>query len=330
MAIARLHRWSLRQEQAEVSRLARAFAVSIAVHLVIFGCYYTGRKYGVWQNLQWPSWLKPVEKLAEVLKKKPPQPIAHQEPPLMFVEVNPEQATTEAPKDAKYYSSQNAKAANPEPAKETDAPKITGKQTQIVRTEDVVPQKFTPLQPSKPATPSKEEQPEMKAKPAQTPGDLTLAKPEDKPKTDEGKENQSRPRTIKEALARRHEHRLFGEKMKEEGGVPRRGAVSFDTRATPYGEYDDALIQAIQARWYSLLDQRDYASDSRGKVVLQFVLHYDGRVSDMNIAENTAGEVLGLICRKSVEDNSPFASWPSDMRRMLGDTRHIQFTFYYN
>ncbi len=118
--------------------------------------------------------------------------------------------------------------------------------------------------------------------------------------------------------------------MKQDGGVDRRGSVSFDTRATPYGEYDDAMIQAIQDRWYGLLDQRDYASDSRGRVVLQFVLHFDGRVSDMNIAENTAGEVLGLICRKAVEDNSPFAPWPSDMRRMLGETRHIQFTFYYN
>lgn len=329
MAIARLPRWSLRQEQAELSRLARAFVFSIILHLVVFGGYYTGRKYGVWQNLQWPAWLKPVEKLAEVLKKKPATPPTPQEAPLMFVEVNPEQATAEPPKDAKYYSSMNSKAANPEPDQK-EAPKVTGNQTQVVRTEDVPPQKFVPLQPSKPSPPSREEEPEMKAKPAQPTGDLTLAKPEDRPKPDEGQDKQSRPRTIKEALARRHDRRLFGEKIKQEGGMQRRGAVSFDTRATPYGEYDDALIQAIQDRWYSLLEQRDYASDSRGKVVLQFVLHYDGRVSDMNIAENTAGEVLGLICRKSVEDNSPFASWPSDMRRMLGDTRHIQFTFYYN
>ena len=200
----------------------------------------------------------------------------------------------------------------------------------MVRTEDVPPQKFAPLQPSKPTPPAKEEQPEQIAKPKPAVGDLALAKPEDKPKVDEGEAKQSRPRTVKEALARPQNRRLIGEKMKQEGGVPRRGGISFDTRSTPYGEYDDALIQAIQDHWYSLLEQRDYASDSRGKVVLKFVLHYDGRVSDMSIAENTAGEVLGLICRKSVEDNSPFASWPTDMRRMLGDLRHIQFTFYYN
>jgi hypothetical protein len=49
----------------------------------------------------------------------------------------------------------------------------------------------------------------------------------------------------------------------------------------------------------------------------------------MDMAENTVGDVLGLICQKAVLDPAPFAVWPSDMRRTLGDTRHIRFTFYY-
>ena len=49
----------------------------------------------------------------------------------------------------------------------------------------------------------------------------------------------------------------------------------------------------------------------------------------MKVAESTAGEVLSLICQKAVLDPAPFATWPSDMRRTLGDTRNIQFTFYY-
>ena len=119
--------------------------------------------------------------------------------------------------------------------------------------------------------------------------------------------------------------------MKQEGGVSRRREMaSLDTKATPFGAYDAALVEAISQRWFTLLDQREYASDSRGKVVLQFRLHFNGRVTDMNVAENTAGEVLGLICQKAVLDPAPFATWPSDMRRTLGETRNIQFTFYYN
>jgi hypothetical protein len=31
-----------------------------------------------------------------------------------------------------------------------------------------------------------------------------------------------------------------------------------------------------------------------------------------------------------VLDPAPFGTWPSDMRRTLGNARNIQFTFYYN
>ncbi len=119
--------------------------------------------------------------------------------------------------------------------------------------------------------------------------------------------------------------------MKQEGGVRRHLEIaSLDAKATLFGAYDRMLVEAITQRWFSLLDQRAYASDSRGKVVLQFHLLYDGRITDMNVSENSAGEVLGLICQKAVLDPAPFPAWPGDMRRAMGDSRSIQFTFYYN
>jgi outer membrane biosynthesis protein TonB len=331
MAIARMPRWSLRLEQAEFSRLAWAFAISLAFHMLVYGGYHTGQKYHLWQNLHW----QPPRILTELLvkKKENPPPPQRQEIPLMFVNVNPAQATAEAPKDAKYYSDKNSRAANPEPDKITEIPKIDGKQTEVVKTESIPREKFTPLQPSRPAQQPQEAQPEVKPKPAYTPGDLTLAKPSPTPRKEDGDANEAkpaRPRTIKEALARQQESRLPGEKLKQDGGVSRRHEMaSLDTKATPFGAYDAALVEAISQRWFTLLDERDYASDSRGKVVLQFRLHYDGRITDMNVADNTAGEVLGLICQKAVLDPAPFAAWPSDMRRTLGDIRSIQFTFYY-
>jgi hypothetical protein len=326
----------LRLEQAEVSRLAWAFAISLALHLLVYGSYYTGKKYNLWQNLHWPAWLQPPKILTDLIKKKPnpPPPQPQQEIPLIFVNVNPAQATADAPKDAKYYSDKNARAANPEPDKITEVPKIDGKQTQVVKTEDIPREKFTPLQPSPPAQTPQEARPDIKPKPAYTPGDLTLAKPAPAPRKTEGDADDARParpRTIREALARLQDSRPPGEKMKQDGGVRRRNEMaSLDTKATPFGAYDAALVEAISQRWFTLLDERDYASDSRGKVVLQFRLHYDGRVTDMNVAESTAGEVLSLICQKAVLDPAPFAAWPSDMRRTLGDIRSIQFTFYYN
>jgi hypothetical protein len=326
-----MSRWSLRLEQAESSRLAWAFTISLALHLLVLGTYYTGKKFNLWENLHWPGWLQPVQALAEVLKKKITPQVQPEEAPLMFVDVSPVQATVEPPKDARFYSDKNSRTANPDTAANSNVPRINGKQTEVPKTEDIPRKEFTPLQPARP-TQAQEAQEEMKTKPALAPGDLTMAKPDLTPRPDQGESPQSRPRTIKEALARQQNNRPPGQKMKQEGGVKRHLDIgsSLDVTATPNGAYDAALIEAIRQRWYSLLDQRDYASDSRGKVVLHFALHYDGRITDMDMADNTAGEVLGLICEKAVLDPAPFAVWPTEMRRMMGDTRNIQFTFYYN
>ena len=78
-----------------------------------------------------------------------------------------------------------------------------------------------------------------------------------------------------------------------------------------------------------MLDSQQFALDRSGKVVLQFRLNYDGTITDMRVAQNTVGDLLGYVCEKAVTDPAPFAKWRTDMRLKLGDSRDIQFTFYY-
>lgn len=342
----------MRQEQAESSRLVWALAISLALHLLFGGGYYLGNKYHVWQTLHWPAWLKPLQTLVQRLQPKtsppPVQPPPQREPPLMFVNVNPVQEVAEPPKQAKFYSNKNSRAANPEATQDSDTPKISGKQTEMVKTEDVPREKYLPLQPVQPTPPApstqpaqppqpapkpltaQQEQPEQKPKAAQAPGDLAMAKPEPTPRTGEGQAPKPRPRKLAEVKARLPENQLPSMAMKQEGGVKRRLEIaSLDAKATPFGAYDAALVEAISQRWFGLLDERQLAVDTRGKVVVQFVLHPDGRVTGVNVSENTTTEVQSFICQKAVTDPSPYATWPSDMRRMLGDTRSVQFTFYY-
>jgi outer membrane biosynthesis protein TonB len=325
---------SFRREQAELMRLAWALAISIVLHLLAFGVYEAGKKLNLWQQFKAPAWMQSAKMLSHLLQKPAQKKMTDDEqPPLVFVEVNPAAATADAPKDAPFYSDKNSRAANPEADQDQTIPKIAGKQTEVPKTEDVPREQFRSLQPSRPAPQAQQDQEEIKARSAQPPGDLALARPEAKPRTDPGQAARPRPRTIKEALARQNPaaNRIPGEMMKQEGGVRRRlEFAALDAKASPFGSYDAALIAAISQRWYSLLDERDYASDSHGKVVLQFRMHYDGRVTDMNVVENTAGEMLGLICQKAVLDPAPFAPWPGEMRRLIGDTRSIQFTFYYH
>jgi len=347
MSVAEAPLGSLRQARAESSRLAWAFVLSLSLHFAAFGVFSLGKKYHVWDALHLPAWMQPPRRIAELLQPKahtPPAP--PREPPLLFVEVSPEQAAPKPPKEAKYYSNKNAVAANPEATKETDTPKITGTQKQVVKTEDVPRQQFSPLQPTprktqektapdKPApakpVPDKPAQAELKPKPTYTPGDLVMAKPEPILRKDEGKDSESKPRLLDDPRVREKINRLYGEKMAQDGGVAHhRQIASLDTKETPFGDYDAELIEAISARWYELLDRRDYASDGRGRVVVQFNLLPDGRITDLNIEENNVGEVLGFICQEAIRDPAPYKPWPMEMRRIQGDSRHIQFTFYYN
>ncbi|MCU0784101.1 MAG: hypothetical protein MUF81_08670 [Verrucomicrobia bacterium] len=319
---------SLRLDHLESSRLAWAFALSVAVHLLAWGTYETGKRFDVWERIHVPMWIKAITRSLPKAATQEPTPV-NREAPLVFINVNPQHAVTEPPKNAKYYSSHSSKAANPDANRVTDTPKITGTQTQVPKTEDVPREKFEKLQPSPPAA---QDQSEAKPKPTLSPGDLTMAKPDLNPRTDNGDAERPRPRTLKEAYARRQMNQRPGQKMKQDGGVKNiRLDPGFDVKATGFGAYDEAFIDAVSSRWYALLENIRYDGYQHGKVVLQFHLNYDGRITEMKVAESTVGEMLGLLCQKAVLDPAPFEKWPREMRLMVGsDSRPIQFTFFYN
>ena len=118
--------------------------------------------------------------------------------------------------------------------------------------------------------------------------------------------------------------------MREDGGARPRLISSLDVQATPFGEYDRALIEAVQSRWYNLLDSQRFAEDRTGLVTVRFKLDSDGTVQDVEILENGVGAVLSYVCQAAIEEAAPFGKWPDDMRREIGaNFREITFTFDY-
>lgn len=318
---------SLRLERLDSTRLIRALALSVALHLLCWGGYTVGKKYEIWEKLTLPAWVK---KLTPALFKKPEpaSPPQESEPPLVFVNVNPDTATPEPPKNAIYYSSLNSKAANPDPALDTEKPKLSGQQDVMpeTETETVARNNFDKLQPSLPA---QEPQPEERPKAKEAPGDLAMAKPELKLPTDPGSAERERPRRLSQV--KQPASRLPSQMLKQDGGVRAQlDSPSLDTKSTVTGMYDALFIQSVKARWLDLLDSRDNASAPRGHVRMQFKLHYDGRITDMLVIEHTVTETLSLICQKAVLDPAPFDKWTREMRMLIGkEFREIKFTFYY-
>ena len=334
------------------NRLAAALCFSLAFHLAMWGGLQVRKKLG-WDRLPPPAWLKflqftqPLAKAMTtpaVQSRRAPSP-ARPEIPLVFVEVDPTHVSPAPPKDAKYYSAANSVAANPDIRRDTEKPKIEGKQEKIVKTVDVLRPEPQPLQPAqvskvetKPELEKNVAQPKLKE--SLKPGDLALVKPAEPVKPSLGKADTKageasertlpKPRTVAEAKARLQNAGLVGEKMKMNGGVKnlRLDSSSLDVRATPFGAYDAKIIHAIQQRWYELLGDR---ASPHGKVVLEFRMHPDGRVSELHVVDNEVGELYSLFCQRAVLDPAKYEPWPSDMRRLVGgDFREVRFTFYYN
>jgi outer membrane biosynthesis protein TonB len=274
-----------------------------------------GKKLQWWERLKLPTWV--LKLTSPPLPAK--QPPVNREPPLMFVEVI--QPSAEAPKDTDKYSDKNSIASNPDVNLASNIPKLDGTQENVPKTEDAQRNKF-PLMPDPPK--AKEEAPEDVApKPKLSPGTMTVAKADLKPQPE-----RTRPRTLKEAMLR---NQLPGQKMKQAGGAEQRPNTGFDVKATGFGAYDRAFIDAVSSRWYDLLDNMSYDAYRPGRVKLEFNLNYDGRITEMKILETTVTETLTLLCQKAVLDPAPFDKWPREMRLMIGsDERKITFTFFYN
>jgi hypothetical protein len=282
--------------------LAAALGISLAVHLTLFTTWRIGKHLHWWDHQA--TWLlnlnkkRSVKVLAKQLQAQQQQ--RQREIPLTFIEVDPQLATPEPPpKQTEYYGAANAKAAVPEPTREAEKPKVDGTQTQIAKTETVPRLNPQPLQPSQPQ---------------EDPGDTVTVPTKEK------------VRTLAKA---RDQKNLPGEKVKQDGAAPRRGRISFDVAATPFGAYDAAFIAAVQQRWYDILDNTSF-TQRPGKVVLEFRLKYDGTIIEMRQKESEVGEVLGLICQKAVLDPAPYAPWPRDMRALFTQGfRDVKFTFIY-
>ena len=103
---------------------------------------------------------------------------------------------------------------------------------------------------------------------------------------------------------------------------------------TPNDEDGEAIGTALTASTAKLAARKQWMVDHlqlRGKVVVEFRMHFDGRVTDVKVNDADVGELYSLFCQKAIQDPAPYPRWPSDMRRQLqADYRDVRFSFFYN
>jgi hypothetical protein len=292
----------------------------------------------------------------------PPDPIEMQ-----FVEVDPSLITEEAPKEATHFSSANTLAGTPNPTKvDQPLPRIDGTRPDTGKTFTTTRPTPKPLPAQPKPAPEKEVAPAPKpVSPPPTPTPVSpaavsppvevaqekgvgaQAKPqpaktspsaqnsaaatEPKPAQTQTAAATEKPKKYKKvAEARAAKGIVVGEKAKLDGGVSRAQIESsFNTKASPFGDYSARMVDAVQAAWYQLLDERKFAFERTGQVKVTFRLASDGRVSQVDAKPSSVGENLSLICVLAVDKAAPFGTWPAALKGWVGH-EYIDVTFTFN
>jgi hypothetical protein len=121
---------------------------------------------------------------------------------------------------------------------------------------------------------------------------------------------------------------ITGPLMRSEGSARRRGSLSIDATFSEFGEYEQQFYAAIQTGWYQEIEFFQ-PIDTATRVVIQFTLHADGRVTDVKTVQSTASKVATFICETAISKRSPFRPWTKEMVQVFGQERTLNVAFYY-
>jgi periplasmic protein TonB len=281
-----------------------------------------------------------------VLIQKPQPPAPKEERSKTFLEVDPNQASTKTPENAKFYSEKSTLAGQKEETeiKSTDIPKLDGKNIKTMALETVTSQKI----PNPPAVETPKPEPEKTAKPQAaektkpapappSPMEVALLKPQkpmeetesDKKEIDTSKKqgapsNKSLPPVPPTPQSQKV---VPNAQSKLSGGVKGGKAIGFNSAESPFAPYDKKIIAKIGAYWQYQLEK--YYGEKIGEVEISFKLLADGRISDLRVTKNTANLVLAGWCIQAIERSAPFEPFPPSMMAMVGSSREASITFAY-
>jgi hypothetical protein len=113
-----------------------------------------------------------------------------------------------------------------------------------------------------------------------------------------------------------------------QAGSKPRLVLSTQVLQSPFHDYDQAFVDAIETKWNDILDHGSFPHNV-GLVVLQFTLKWNGNVSDIQVVRTTVDEKATRVCVWAISDSAPFPPWPVSTRKIVGDSRVIKFTFNY-
>lgn len=349
---------------------SHAITAALIATLVIHATVAAGVLWGGWlKTVSFPSAPKKEYQLVTLDLSQPPPTLTPEEPPIkpnIFVPVPPEAATPEPPKkETPFYSNKNSQAAQPEAVTTPDnKPKLNGETTTSSGTINAPnptslqtkpqpasqpsagapsqprpqtsvlspssgshtrPIPITPITPASPRPPANLPKQGLQKATANHPNNQLPAPT--KPSGTAGLlptfQDGPKAPTLQQAKSG-----LGSRNMKtDNAGTARTGAPALDVRLTGYGDYDARFFAAISIAWRKQIKDRSWAAST---VKMDFNLHADGRIDNVQIHDTRAASILQFFCREAIEQPAPFEPWSNEMRTQLGPgPRRCRITFNY-
>ena len=298
----------MRPEESIDQRSATiAVAVSLGLHLLLLWVLPDTFHKVV-------AYVRPVEVLTAPVKIDE----ARLPPKLRFIETNP-LANQAVPKTTPFTSARNQTAAQPVPEKmptNSPLPKSQGTSEQL-RIAQGKPRSIDQSEAAPATQPSVSMAAPVKAAPPPGPG-KSAAQPTPAPVA----ANPERPRASVPSGT-------YGLLLRRPVGVSRAGSIAVDARFSNYGDYTQRMLEAIQSSWWSIIERSRFEGVSRGHVVVSFILHRDGTVTDAKIRGTEVTRVMTLACKDAVMAPAPYDIWRADMVAMYGESDTVTINFLY-
>jgi len=354
------------QQEHQSHAITAALIATLAIHATVAA----GVLWGDWlKTASFTAAPKKDYQLITLdLSQTPPTPEPLKRPtiPNIFVPVPPEAATPEPPsKETPFYSNKNSQATQPEPVASPDnKPKLKGEHnappgtTQTPNPTSLQTKPQSTLQPnagkpssSKPSASATSFHGRTKINPTPINPITPTSPPPAAIRSNQGlqKATVSDPNNHlpaptkpngtagllptfpdgpKAPSLQQAKSGLGSRKMNtDDAGTARTGAPALDVRLTGYGDYDARFFAAISIAWRKQIKDRSWVAST---VKVDFNLHSNGRIDNVQIHDTRAASILQFFCREAIEQPAPFEPWSNEMRTQLGPgPRRCRITFNY-
>jgi TonB family protein len=95
-----------------------------------------------------------------------------------------------------------------------------------------------------------------------------------------------------------------------------------------FAEYIKDVIVQIEQRWYELIPKKARGRNGKkGELMIQFVIHRDGKVSDMFLAHSSGDIALDRAAWNALVRAAPYKKFP---KHVVENELKLRFKFLYN